>query len=722
MTRKGILLLLSTLLLPCFFRLPVAHAQSPGGIVVIYPAAEKRADGVELNVFFTITDDTGAPLSATDSVESATIQLLGGDDQPVPATVGDPKTAFYVALLLDTSGSMKNVIGAVREAAMSAIDNAPPTANFAVIPFSKVDPDQDLRPVVDFTDDHDLVKSIIAEVGAKTEGSTCLYNATYKAIDLLAARVRQPQERRAIILFTDGKDELGNGQPCSLYKYDAVIDKALPHDAPNTPIYTIGLCEDTQCKNLNPFELRNMAKDTYAFSAIGQQNELRDAFQEIMNGLSSQRVARANVYARRGVNQAVLSVKLRDVETPLTAAFSFYSDTDFKKPAEPVGIQIANLTYDPKKDVYSLSVSIANSTSAQRIVVQVWDKKNGTQVLPEQTFDPATTLQIERGTGGLKAGREYTFQVKAVDAQGTLISNGEGQTVLAEKEFMHDPEPVTFDIQSVKVEGETLLVDLDAPEDTSVIKYDGLITSKDTGQTVHSFGPDLFRSRRLEVALPPAILQAGGPRSYVLTVYLTTKDDQRLESKLFEFTYEPPGFGERVGQFVTSPVALGGVFVLTCAVAVGLIIQSRRRRTRGVIPGPRDDVPGLPPPVESTREDILDGEPPLRLQLTVVQTPAPGGGLITDRQEVVEITRFPFTIGRAAECDLRFPDDLCVSRFHLKILADGDKFALEDQESTYGTKLDGQDLAPRNRLQGLTGPVTMRLGKRTIIKIERRLY
>ena len=111
-----------------------------------------------------------------------------------------------------------------------------------------------------------------------------------------------------------------------------------------------------------------MAKETFAFSASGSQENLSQLFGEIMEGLNSQLVAQANVYPRQGENQAVLSVKLRDKDAPLTTTFSFFSDRDYNAPPPPVTAQITSLIYDGEKDTYTLALSVTSPENLQKVV------------------------------------------------------------------------------------------------------------------------------------------------------------------------------------------------------------------------------------------------------------------------------------------------------------------------------------------------------------------
>ena len=103
-------------------------------------------------------------------------------------------------------------------------------------------------------------------------------------------------------------------------------------------------------------------------------------------------------------------------------------------------------------------------------------------------------------------------------------------------------------------------------------------------------------------------------------------------------------------------------------------------------PRPREEEDA--PPVDSPPDDsryLLDevekevaagGEAPGEAFLEMVEGPEPGGK--------TAVERLPFTIGRAAKCDLRV-DDARASSAHARIVREGDVFFIEDLGSMNGT-------------------------------------
>ena len=332
--RKKLLTGLTAVLWLFLVGILAAQAQSPIGPQVLGVVPLPGAESLGLDVYFVMTDAQGQPILEP-NLEGATIEVLGGASAPVPASVGDPQSDIYVVLLLDTSGSMQNVIGKVREAALSALKSLPDNARVSVIAF-------DDRPtlITDFTGDLGEVQNRVQRVRVEEGGPTCLYDAVWDAIDRLDLAVKRPQDRRAIILFTDGRDQKSadSDDPCSIHTYSDAVEKA--QRQPATAIHTIGLC-GADCNDINRKELLEMAGDTLGFAAVGGQTELSSMFQAIMDGLRAQLVAHANVFADQGLGQAVLTVKLRDGSKSVTKPFGFTSTKDYNAPLPPAAVRIA---------------------------------------------------------------------------------------------------------------------------------------------------------------------------------------------------------------------------------------------------------------------------------------------------------------------------------------------------------------------------------------------
>jgi hypothetical protein len=710
-----------------------AQAQTPQHVIVIYPAVEPQADSLALSLFYTITDENGQPIP-NPGLETVEVQLLDGNTTPIPASFSQANTPFYIGLLIDASGSMASVMDSVHEAAQSAIDNVPPNARVAVLKFNDLSIDDPLIPIEPFTADMVLVKGSINAVRVDANAPTCLYNALYKTIELLDATTTAPQERQAIILFTDGKDERADGTPCSQRTYDDVINRAT-RAQPITPIHTIGLCADASCSNIKREELRSMGKETSAFAAMGVKESLGQLFGQIMTGLNSQMVAQAKIFPKKGDNQAVVRVKLRDSDQLLTTTFGFVSDRDYAPPPTPVTAQISSIIYDAAKDAYQLAVSLTGPQLIQKVVVEIWDEKGGTQVPPAQEFEtPGETLQFERNSTGLVSGREYSFRIRAVDKNGNLIPTAEGETTLTQKIFVYEPpqvDAIPFTIKSVQADYKSnqLRLDLDVPESGQVNSYEGFIIDEDTGAGVYEFTPTLFPGTQIVVPLPPAIQQAQAERSYKVTLVLSDLSGRRWQAEPYQFKAvppPPPGLLIRILSALANPFVLIPIFVIILSMILLVIYWNRPARKEVLLsplPRPPVDHTMLTSPQDraemvaklrqaaaSAPAAVVPPPPPPGLRIEVLDTSVP------PPEKVKLITRFPCTIGRSG-CDFNFPQDQHISRRHLEITRQGNVFYIADLESSNGTFMSEVRLPPR-RPTPLTGSTLVRLGRRTKIKLD----
>ncbi|RME69685.1 MAG: hypothetical protein D6784_18045, partial [Chloroflexi bacterium] len=211
-------------------------------------------------------------------------------------------------------------------------------------------------------------------------------------------------------------------------------------------------------------------------------------------------------------------------------------------------------------------------------------------------------MQFERPGKGLVAGREYSFRVKAVDKEGFLVADEEGETTLAQQVFTYEPPPppeVQFVIKSVQTDFQNnrLLIDLDVPDAGQVNSYEGFIVDVDTGAGIYEFEPNLFRSAQIEEQLPPAIQQLEETRSYRLTLFLSTRDGRRLQAEPYEFKAvppPPPSLLTRILTVLQIPVVLGVILVIVLS-TIGIVVYWSRPRRKEDLPPPMPR-----PPIDRT--------------------------------------------------------------------------------------------------------------------------
>lgn len=108
------------------------------------------------------------------------------------ATVNTP---FYVVLMLDTSDSTREKLPQIQQAAISFLSQLGPRDRVKVISF-----DTEVRDLNEFTSDKSILQRAILQTRAGN--GTRVYDAMQTALDVL----RPVQQRKAIVLFTDGVD------------------------------------------------------------------------------------------------------------------------------------------------------------------------------------------------------------------------------------------------------------------------------------------------------------------------------------------------------------------------------------------------------------------------------------------------------------------------------------------------------------------------------------
>jgi VWFA-related protein len=102
---------------------------------------------------------------------------------------------FYVVLMLDTSDSTQEKLGEIKRAAIAFLSQLGTKDKVKIISF-----DTEIRDLNEFTSDKSILRGAIEQ--ARSGTGTRVYDAVQMALDTL----RPVQQRKAIVLFTDGVD------------------------------------------------------------------------------------------------------------------------------------------------------------------------------------------------------------------------------------------------------------------------------------------------------------------------------------------------------------------------------------------------------------------------------------------------------------------------------------------------------------------------------------
>jgi len=137
-----------------------------------------------------------------------------------------------VALALDFSGSMTSALPDVKASSKGFIDQLQPGDEAAVFAFSA-----DVQLMQAFTDNNAALKSAI-DSGSGTGEGTIVFDTLWSVIDNAVAQAK-PANNRAIILISDGIDEIAGG---AAHKSVKTQSEVIAHAQANqVTIFTIGL-------------------------------------------------------------------------------------------------------------------------------------------------------------------------------------------------------------------------------------------------------------------------------------------------------------------------------------------------------------------------------------------------------------------------------------------------------------------------------------------------
>lgn len=687
---------------------PAARAQTDGITpTIIHVVAEPLADRLRVTVFFALRDERGNPVPRDGNQgvsldDAGTVSLLNPRGPDAPGVVGDPQTPLNLLLLIDTSGSMaaavpdaggerRIVLDDVKLAAARALEEAPPATRVAVGRFDDLEPDRPLSLMQALTPNlQQAAGAITAIPDPAAQAPTCLFNAGYQGVEYLRGAAARPEERRAILLFTDGKDERADGTPCSTRAPDDVVAHARAH---NTAIYTIGLCADASCANIAQDALDLLAEETAAVAVDGPLDTIDDMFGLIMDELNNQWAIQADLFPRQGANTALIQVNAAGRR--FSQEFTFTADRDYNAPPT---FELRP-TYDRASDRFALEVAIINDQNLAEATLEIWDSAGGTLLRSQPLAGPGT---VEVTTEGMLANREYLFRVRAAAVGGAPLLGPEQSPYVIELPVTYEPRlAFTIEGASADWENDRLLVDLRVRgAGGSRPLFDGQVTNERGEVLIPISAVGLNEAGRMELALPERLQQARGEQKLKVSLQLIT-DAEPVEGA-YDFVVVPP---ERPFPWIY--FLLGGAVIG----AVLYLLLSRRRAPvgGGLAPSP------MPVPQSNPSGEIRVPPGAPRLRIRVVSSP--------DLQEVRAevITQFPCIVGAGVGAGFIVRGASTVSRTHLQITHSPQTgFEITDisRHGIYrveGTRME--PLKPRAPI-ALRGPVQLSLAKEIVLDLE----
>jgi len=742
-------------------QLPSVGAQSQGEIRINQMSTLEGPDAMTLRLYFNIYDDrTGTPLLEVDA-QSAEVTLLN-TNYTVSGELKKPDVPIYITLVLDSSGSMGGAAKDLQDAAKLSLNNTPDNSLFSVAQF-----DEEIQLLQDFTENIPALQYAIDRYKVSRNG-TCLYDAAYSAVEAMA---KAPAGRRAVILFTDGKDENKEGNPCSKHTYQELVDLAMKSQV---PISTIGLSYNQGA--INSLELESMAGSTGGIAAVATQGNLDESFEKIMQALKAQWMLEAAIYPRRGNNDAVFNLTFNDGSS-LNTAFNVNSDTDYPGPPSPVTARLSGLLLNAAEQSYEVQLDLTSPDLVGYVKIEVWDSNAGSKV-GEYVFDqPGPNNSLFVPTENLTIGRNYELHISAVGKDDNVPfeivrdDNGKGATQLVH-DFEFDPTSSypSLQIQSLsKEKSGDLVLTVNVTNSDLIGGFDGWLVDNKTNAQVPSsnFTASTISGTTGTITIPMRAKRIPDG-NYTIIVRVLAKNNNVYSTAVYEeLVYEAPSIFSRLGvALVAAPIFMVGILVVIAAVVGFLMYNSSRQKSlsgtpvlqgrlgsqvgKGKQSGPvipvadNEPIPSRSRPPAQPMAATQVSSTPLPKQTTPADATMIAGDGIPDGSatviapapvipvatltvvqatsnvtpsKVVTVKSFPFIVGRT-EGGLIIPDQN-VSRMHLQITFNSatNTYFLTDLNSSNGTKIDNQKIPSGEPIQVANGAV-IGLGPNVVLRFD----
>jgi hypothetical protein len=695
---------------------PAAAAQNALALRINSVEVVEDTDALILNSYFTIFDSVSGNVVTNAQINSAEIVFIDTQTK-AEAQILQPDTPFYIALVLDTSGSMTGAAAALRAAAVEAIKSPPAGARFSIMTFN-----EQFDLVQDFLDirNTDPLDRAINKIQPEANKGTCLYDAAYSAI---AELERAPKGRRAVILFTDGKDELANGNQCSKHGYADVVQYATRNDI-NVPIHTIGLA--SRASAINSDELKNMATSTGGFSVIGGQENLTDLFKNIMEVLKSQLLAQAKLYPSAGTYNVLLRIKLND-GTIISESFNFTCTRNYTAPLPPFNMTLGGLAYSSAQGGYQVDLNITTPQRAQSLMISVWDTKSGLKVYESahQNLSPQSSFLIP--SADMINGSDYEIRFAAFGQDGQAIPNSEGSPVYLTHEFRHEVSS-GLKIDTVTINGQELAISIQVQNQQEIGKYQAWLVSEENNVQVSGseYTTDTLENGSM-LRLPMSVIPAGKYKLVVRALDKGGKPSASTEYPGLSYTPPPPPsfFKRATTALMAEPLILVSIVLILVIIAGWLVIGSLRSRSMTATPMLQSSLP--PARMKGSKElpisQTLVGPPKENIKAApaarqpTLSVPAAALRILESADQAwmgktCSLSHFPFTIGREG-CDLNLENDRSISHRHAVITYDEQKqvFLITDV-SRNGILLGGQRI-PKDIPTRITPGAVLGIGPRT---------
>jgi hypothetical protein len=670
-----------------------------------------------LTLDFTLLDNNNQ-LAAGVEPESASLRLIGGDEYP--ASLQKLESPWSIVIVVDASKTLTGFTASAafktaRFALADSLEQAPGDSNFAVLSFGSQP-----ATVVDFTQDKETVQTALRNrIRALSDQNSCLNQGVYEAVTKLSGA----SGRRAVFVFTASADGCGQ-RPAQ-----DVIDLARRN---HIQIYGVGL----RGYSINDLELGGLTEPTGGTADLREQDSLIFAAQNVMSSLGQQWQARATLYPPAGPQTAQMSVTLADGTILDSEAVPFDSDQSY---AQPPAVAVRGQVQSTSGGL-SFNLDLTSPDLISQLNVDVVSQATGNPVASQTLTDFGASNQI--AVDNLTVGQEYLLVVQALDSRGQALSE-------ASAEFTYEPPQAVLTVLQVQPPSEeqpAFALVVDSLNLEQAVKYKAWLepasSTEGTAQPVEGTTQVVPVGDALLIPVEP--LQTGVYKAVVQA--LDTNDTVLAQSDSQPFNYtRPSGFEAFVQRFGETRLAIAATTLVCLAVfavaavaggivivrrttqpkQVMLVLPERKIRAPAPISEPRFEPPSPPPersrlnrPTQLPAESNLN-RPTQLPDMTSVGVAGTGVGLSapslppppraeplpkarlcsrsgTDTPVSAEISRAPFSIGRREGNDLtiRVSNKSGLSGRHATVTFSGGRFYIQDEFSSFGTRVNEERLQP----------------------------
>jgi VWFA-related protein len=499
-----------------------------------------------LTLMLSVVDANGQPVRGLTPAAISVREDQTDAEVTSVSDVIDNQQGIAVVLAIDVSGSMAGApIAAARSAAAAFVDGLGPNDQVAILKF-----DRQVTPLLNFTSSRDSAKAAIQSLAQTPGGATALYDAAKQSV-LMASS--SSLSRRMVILLSDGKEYVSNGQNTSLASRADAYTEA---EARGVTIHTIGLGAD-----IDADYMRQLAGDTGGiYLAAPTPDQLKAQWDEVATVM--RQLVRLQVRSRlSGEGQShTLTVSVRVGNQTVVAKSMFFS-----KAVAPQ-VSIPDLPSQPLQTPTAVTAHV----DAPSAVLHVAFSVDG-QVLSDVRSAP---WQAMLDPMKLVAG-PHQLEISATDADG-LTGN-----VAAEFQVAALPPRIALTLTEGQLISQPLSVTPDITAQQGAVKQ---VTLAIDGQS-QDLGAAPYRFE-----LDPAKLTSGVHR---LTLTVTDAAGQTTSKDLgFSVPNAPaavvPAAASAGAAAIPAGLLLGAAAAVIVLAAVAGIVLARRAPGRAAGPrGPR---------------------------------------------------------------------------------------------------------------------------------------